>query len=320
MYAEPSKQPSTTKTLHDAIHNPQTTTKPPTKLVQYKRGKGPAPAVTSAAPVPPVALSVANTPQPEPTVADEAADVRDTVSVRSYLAPNSQRGAWSSQRLFGQDTEDTEAVKEDQHEDLDGIAGSEDNGEDSIGKYSADEHPLCFSWSFWFMHRAPGQKISDYEAAMTKIATFATVETFWAVYSHLKRADQVPTITDYHMFRAGVRPVWEDPVNINGGKWMIRLKKGLTARLWERLAIAVVGNAFEVADEICGIVLSIRNSEDIISLWNRTALDTKANFGILNTMKQVMGLPSECVLEYKAHNDSLRDSSSFRNTGIYTTQ
>ncbi|KAI8318846.1 eukaryotic translation initiation factor 4E, partial [Martensiomyces pterosporus] len=179
------------------------------------------------------------------------------------------------------------------------------------------EHPLRFSWSFWFMHRAPGQKIDDYEAAMIKIATFGTVEAFWAVYSHLQRPHQVQTITDYHMFRAGVRPVWEDPANMNGGKWMIRLKKGLASRLWERLAMAVVGDVFAVGDDVCGIVLSIRNSEDILSLWNKSALDAKTNIQIRDIMKQILGIPGDCVMEYKAHNDSLKDNSSFRNTDVY---
>ncbi|KAJ1851885.1 hypothetical protein GGH12_005767 [Coemansia sp. RSA 1822] len=178
-------------------------------------------------------------------------------------------------------------------------------------------HALRFAWSFWFIHRAPGHKISDYEAAMTRVATFASVETFWAAYSHLKRADKVPTITDYHMFRAGVRPVWEDAANMAGGKWMIRLKKGVSPRMWEKLCMAVVGDVFGVGDEVCGIVLSIRNSEDIVSLWNKNALDTKTTLHIRDSMKLVMGLPSSCVLEYKAHNDSLRDNSSFRNTDVY---
>ncbi|KAJ1962341.1 hypothetical protein GGI12_002705 [Dipsacomyces acuminosporus] len=186
-----------------------------------------------------------------------------------------------------------------------------------IPRCKEGEHPLRFPWSFWFMHRAPGQKISDYEAAMIKIATFSSVETFWAVYSHLQRPYQVSTITDYHMFRANVRPVWEDPENMNGGKWMIRLRKGLASRLWEKLAMAVVGDVFSVGGEICGIVLSIRNSEDILSLWNRSALDARTNIHIRDIMKQVLGIPGECVMEYKAHNDSLKDNSSFRNTDVY---
>ncbi|KAJ2815946.1 hypothetical protein FBU31_006753 [Coemansia sp. 'formosensis'] len=180
---------------------------------------------------------------------------------------------------------------------------------------ASSEHPLQYAWTYWFMHRAPGQKIDHYESSMVKIATFATVESFWAVYSHLKRPDQVPTITDYQMFRAGVRPVWEDPANIDGGKWMIRLKKGLASRLWEKLTMAVVGDLFE-ADQVCGIVLSVRNSEDIISLWNKTAADTKTNALIHDVMKRAMGLPADTVMEYKAHNDSLRDTSTFRGTDV----
>ncbi|KAJ1949898.1 hypothetical protein EC988_004585, partial [Linderina pennispora] len=179
------------------------------------------------------------------------------------------------------------------------------------------QHPLRSAWAFWFMHRAPGEKITDYESAMIRLASFGTVEGFWGVYSHLLRPNQVPTITDYHLFRDSVRPVWEDPANMNGGKWMIRLRKGLATRLWERLAMAVVGDVFDVGDEVCGIVLSIRNSEDILSLWNRTAVDAKTNVHIRDIIKQVLEVPAETIMEYKAHNDSLKDNSSFRNTDVY---
>lgn len=36
-------------------------------------------------------------------------------------------------------------------------------------------HPLHYGWVFWFMHRSPGEKITNYEGAMKKIATFNTV-------------------------------------------------------------------------------------------------------------------------------------------------
>lgn len=35
-------------------------------------------------------------------------------------------------------------------------------------------HVLRYGWVFWFMHRSPGEKITDYEGAMKKIATFKT--------------------------------------------------------------------------------------------------------------------------------------------------
>lgn len=36
-------------------------------------------------------------------------------------------------------------------------------------------HPLHFNWVFWFMHRAPGSRILNYESSMKKIATFGSV-------------------------------------------------------------------------------------------------------------------------------------------------
>jgi hypothetical protein len=40
---------------------------------------------------------------------------------------------------------------------------------------SGSLHPLHFNWVFWFMHRAPGSKILNYESSMKKIATFGSV-------------------------------------------------------------------------------------------------------------------------------------------------
>ncbi|KAF9907788.1 Eukaryotic translation initiation factor 4E type 2 [Linnemannia zychae] len=182
---------------------------------------------------------------------------------------------------------------------------------------SSEIHPLHFNWVFWFMHRPPGSKITNYEGAMKKIATFGSVEDFWAVYSHLRRPHELPNVSDYHLFRQGVRPVWEDPVNINGGKWIVRLKKGLASRYWENLIMAVIGDQFDVGSEICGIVLSIRGAEDILSIWNQSSQGGRTNLKIRDTMKRVLSLPADTIMEYKTHNDALKDNSSFRNTDVF---
>ncbi len=50
----------------------------------------------------------------------------------------------------------------------------------------------------------------------------------------LKRGDALTTkYCDYHLFRAGVEPMWEDPANKFGGKLVIRLRKGIASRFWE---------------------------------------------------------------------------------------
>ncbi len=70
--------------------------------------------------------------------------------------------------------------------------------------------------------------------------------------------------------------MWEDAQNKNGGKWMVRLKKGLASKFWEELVMAIVGEQFDVGHEICGAVVSIRPTEDIISVWNKTTDNTEA--------------------------------------------
>ena len=80
----------------------------------------------------------------------------------------------------------------------------------------------------------------------------------------------LPTVSDYHIFRKGVRPVWEDEANKRGGKWVVRLKKGVADRYWEDLLLAIVGDQFaEASEEVCGAVLSVRSGEDVLNVWTR---------------------------------------------------
>jgi translation initiation factor 4E len=87
------------------------------------------------------------------------------------------------------------------------------------------------------------------------------------------------------VFHSGIRrPVWEDPLNTNGGKWIIRLKKGVADRIWEDLVLAVIGDQFDDCQgltedgddehpQICGCTISVRQHEDIVTLWNKTEGD-----------------------------------------------
>jgi translation initiation factor 4E len=130
------------------------------------------------------------------------------------------------------------------------------------------EHPLKSTWIVWY--RPPTPKYSDYEKSTIAIASISTAEGFWSIYSHLKRPSLLPTVSDYHIFKKGVRPVWEDEANKRGGKWIVRLKKGVADRYWEDLLLGMVGDQFaEASDEVCGAVLSVRSGEDVLSVWTK---------------------------------------------------
>lgn len=93
--------------------------------------------------------------------------------------------------------------------------------------------------------------------------------------------------------------ILQDEANSSGGKWIVRLRKGLASRCWENLILAILGEQFMVNDEICGAVVSVRYQEDIISIWNRTASDQTTTTRIRDTLKRVLNLPPNTILEYK---------------------
>ncbi|XP_050736983.1 eukaryotic translation initiation factor 4E type 2-like isoform X4 [Eriocheir sinensis] len=204
-------------------------------------------------------------------------------------------------------------------------SGEEDNGSRDLKEMDKPlppvevkpgDHRLQFTYSIWFSRRAPGKQATtqNYDQNLKLIGRFASVEQFWGYYSRLVRPADLNSHSDIHIFKDGIKPMWEDGANKNGGKWIVRLRKGLASRCWENMILAMLGEQFMVGDEICGAVISVRFQEDIISVWNRTAQDTATTTRIRDTLKRVLNLPPNTVMEYKTHNDSLKDRFSFRNT------
>eukprot|EP00941_MAST-03F_sp_MAST-3F-sp1_P001600 g1600.t1 len=142
---------------------------------------------------------------------------------------------------------------------------------------------------------------TEYENMIKPIGTFNTVQSFWANYNHMVRSSELPSV-DLSVFVEGIKPVWEDEANKNGGRFLIRLKKGLSARCWELLLLALVGGQFDVpTDEICGVNLSIRYNEDIISMWIRTAKNPNYRHRIKETLERLLMIPPFCKFEFKRH-------------------
>lgn len=182
-----------------------------------------------------------------------------------------------------------------------------------------EEHKLQFEYVLWFSHRPGGKQnnAQPYDQNLKSVSAFNTVEKFWALYGHIIRPSEMSVHSDFHLFKQGIKPMWEDEANKDGGKWIVRLKKGLASRCWEDLILAILGEQFMVGEEICGAVVSVRFQEDIISVWNKSANDQYTTIRIRDTLKRVLNLPSNTIMEYKTHNNSLRDQSSFCNTDVF---
>ena len=88
----------------------------------------------------------------------------------------------------------------------------------------------------------------------------------------------------------------QDPQNKDGGKWVTRLKKGFGTKFWEELVrrrgfntfdcfleqvFALIGEQFETTEYICGIVISTRYNEDLLSVWTKDSGNQEAQNKIL---------------------------------------
>jgi translation initiation factor 4E len=171
-------------------------------------------------------------------------------------------------------------------------------------------HALIDSWTFWY--RPPISKAHgfiEYEQTLHEIGTARTAEDFWRIYSHLKRPSTLPVVSDFHLFKKGIRPIWEDDVNKKGGKWVVRMKKGVADRYWEDLVLNLIGDQFgEAGEDVCGAVLSVRNGEDILSIWTRT--DGGRVIKIRDTMKHVLNFPPNTRVEFKSHDSSIQQRTA----------
>ncbi|KAL5464998.1 hypothetical protein PMIN07_004229 [Paraphaeosphaeria minitans] len=162
--------------------------------------------------------------------------------------------------------------------------------------------PLKYTWVIWY--RPPTPKNSDYEKSTKALCHMSTVQEFWKVFVHLKRPSTLPTVSDYHFFKMGIRPVWEDDENKRGGKWIMRLKKGVADRYWEELLMAMTGGEFmEATEEVCGFVLSVRSGEDVFSIWTKN--DGGRNIKIRETVKRVLNLPEGTIVTWRSHDESI---------------
>ncbi|WWC57877.1 uncharacterized protein I303_100412 [Kwoniella dejecticola CBS 10117] len=169
-------------------------------------------------------------------------------------------------------------------------------------------HPLRQDWSISYVHRPPGAKV-DYEKEIRKVATFGSIESFLHLYSHITPPNELPPVTDILVFESRIkRPgVWEEMRD--GGKFTIRLVHPITPLLFENLLLALIADQFEETDHVVGCVLSVRQTEDILSVWVEEENDSVRSGALKERILTLLSLPSTTSCEYRANRALLEATS-----------
>ena len=72
-------------------------------------------------------------------------------------------------------------------------------------------HRLQYTYCIWYSRRTPGKltNAQTYDQNLQIIATFSSVEEFWSIQSYLIRPGDLAGHSDIHLFKEGIKPLWE---------------------------------------------------------------------------------------------------------------
>lgn len=133
-----------------------------------------------------------------------------------------------------------------------------------------------------------GRKARFHEYNLNEVFTFGTVslscliyfqiEDFWRMFNNVYQIDEIIPNTDYLLFKHGIKPEWEDPMNNKGGKWVVTIPieedmEEECMQIWLQLILHMIGGHLEDVEDrkdkylINGAIFSIRDKHYRISLW-----------------------------------------------------
>lgn len=112
--------------------------------------------------------------------------------------------------------------------------------------------------------------------------------------------------------------MWEDPENMNGGKFVLSIpkkdsKSGKLDEWWLFTLLAIIGETIdEGGDKVCGAVVSIRKGHDRIALWLKSD-EKEACIKIGERWKKALELTSKTILKFQLHKEALGSGHSYKN-------
>ncbi|KAG2012724.1 hypothetical protein GB937_006809 [Aspergillus fischeri] len=138
--------------------------------------------------------------------------------------------------------------------------------------------PLQYHWTVWYDRHSES---TDYDNRLYVLhEDVADIATFYRVYNNYPW-DKIRLRDSVHIFRKGVRPVWEDPENLRGGCWKFRVPKSKAQEFFHEIAILCMANEFQAAlekehDHVLGVSTSVRFNSHMISVWNKMGTNERS--------------------------------------------
>lgn len=172
------------------------------------------------------------------------------------------------------------------------------------------KHPLNSEWTLWYY--LP-DKNKDWGACQHRIHTVTTVEDFWSFFDHLSPPSELANGVDYSFFKNGIRPMWEAPQNVRGGRLTIintsKSRHFDINEIWMDLLLFLVGEYHEYSEDICGIVLNVRNYGIKIAIW--TSHQDKERLKTIGlNIRQSLSSPLNHPIPFEVHAETQKSAQT----------
>ncbi|KRH92823.1 Eukaryotic translation initiation factor IF4E [Pseudoloma neurophilia] len=152
----------------------------------------------------------------------------------------------------------------------------------------------------------------SYSEILNEVCSIGTIPEMMYMIENMEPAIHWPLNSNLHFFREGIVPLWEDPMNAKGGKWVLEIPKSAGQSLndlWNKTVMYVASEMIDLNKNItdsnkiiCGCVFSPRKITDRIALWTKTTDDRALAIG--KEWKAVLNTDLE--MGFKIHENALK--------------
>lgn len=153
-------------------------------------------------------------------------------------------------------------------------------------------------WKYYQLNMKEGLQEKSWAESLKEIGTVKHTPELLYTLDKIKEAG-IENIMDLNFFKDNIKPMWEDPVNINGGRCILDVpfsQKNNVFDFWKTTVAYCYSGVFS---SICGCVFA-EKANYRISIWISDARDSDE---IIKTWKELLNC-GLCTFDFSLHNKS----------------
>lgn len=202
------------------------------------------------------------------------------------------------------------------------------------------KHKLNDAWVLWYDYQEKKYNSNlNWSDNLQILGEIGDVETLWGIYEKIGNVQDLQMSSNLHFFRKGIKPMWEDSKNMNGGKWVLEIQiDQMNNSIWADTLMFCASEICMLKDMpapedkmkkvitetdldrkmegvVCGAVLSPRRHYFRISIWT-SCKDARAK-AVGQMWKKFLDIKDSSKISFRAHETAIKSSRDVP-TDMYT--